>query len=286
MIGCQPCIGTSDHQAHAIPFRLTAPQPERQRWRRVAFAVYWYDMGQAIWEFIRAVGKWWWAVIVDWLFGFLSLLVFVHGHVAIPPAVSWGIIFFGFVLACFFAFRQILKEKYALEYERDEARSLVESRKPRLVGTVQQTIAGESPTDNTVMLLVYLTIKNTGEPSIVESYRIQIKSGSETIEGQLAWIPENLQLFDDGPQSKPARVISDADAIYQKTQVPIPSGGATSGYLMASFSGLKRDQVIASTVVVTFKDVRGNEYSVAPERRDDGVPLSQAQRYAGQRLQG
>jgi hypothetical protein len=92
-----------------------------------------------------------------------------------------------------------------------------------------------------LLVVPTVTIRNTGEPSVVERFDLSIHlPNGTTIHGDRQGIPERLEIpFADGS----ALVVFGDDSLERRTSHPIPRGGIASGRLAYVFPSLRSDEL-------------------------------------------
>jgi hypothetical protein len=117
-------------------------------------------------------------------------------------------------------------------------------------------------------LVLWATIWNLGPPSAVNGYHLS----AELADGRMIEAVTEA-IFDDfmSPSGiAPRRVFHKEDALYNKTVIPIPTGGQVSGMLSFTLPNLTHDEVWKEGVKLhlRFTDVRNETYSVDVTLRD------------------
>ena len=168
-------------------------------------------------------------------------------------------------VACFWAaaFRLWQRERIRAETAEEKSETLtlqLDQRSPKLMGTLEQiTFLTATPQNGPSVeaILVNLTVRNTGTPTIADRFEMSVgaKSGV-TYPCQIEMFPDELTIpFTDGPTF----VFKRHDAIYDKTTVPIPTGGQARGWMFATVAGTTEPELNqeGTTVTVIFEDITG-----------------------------
>jgi hypothetical protein len=231
------------------------------------------ELGFRFCEFVKDIATSW----IGAMSGILSVCLWAFGAWIDPETPSLRISFLvlafvGLLIACFTGWLK---------------------RMPRLVGSIDDVVLGRSSSDNTfVTAFIIMNIRNTGHPSIVEGWKIYaVLADGRRVEGTKELIGERKLSDQSGPTTilipsqppppAPTRVITEADALYRKSLVPIPQGGMIRGWLVASFSGVTQADLSASgaKTVVEFADVWNRPYVCDLTCSKTPIPLGQAQHY-------
>ena len=178
--------------------------------------------------------------------------------------------------------------------EIERLRQVIESRRPQLVANMEQLVFGVTPNEGQFQAFILMGVWNVGISSIAHEWAIRANHpDGRNARGVLTWI-DHLELFEGaGPTNvdlvgqsvnRAARVITKADALYNKTMTPIPTGGKVVGWLGVAFPGFAREELAAkgTEFIVEFKDVLGTEYSCSHVLSGPFSPLGQSPRYAGE----
>ncbi len=213
-------------------------------------------MWKTIKEFARAVGKWWWAVTIDWLVGaFLGTAQSFGVATILPHWIPYLIILLGFIVACFVAFHR-------LRLERDDAVNRLCENQPNLKGNFMQVGFGnvENPMIGNTSggVIIKMTITNRGAPSVARNFMVFYKSSSDDkkITGLHVWnLTEDMPLFAKG--NMPEQILRREYYLPTVATTPIPKGGEIFGYLSARFPGKTKDEVgqTGNKIIVEFEDI-------------------------------
>jgi hypothetical protein len=192
-----------------------------------------------------------------------------------------------------------LRKKYAeaealQAQEVERLQQMVESKRPKLVANMEQLVFGVTPNEEQFHTFILMGIRNAGGPSIAHEWSIRANlPDGRCAAGALTWI-DHMELFEGmGParvispeQSVrgASRIITKADAIYNKAMTPIPTGGKIVGWLSVLFSGFSREELgaIGTEFIVGFKDVLDAQCSCSHTLAGPFTPLGKAPRYAGE----
>lgn len=217
----------------------------------------------------------------------------------------WEIPIVGFftalVLRAFIApyalYKENEKKTEEIAAHRAELQRQLDDRKPNLIGSIEDFIAGEH--NGASFILATITVGNSGGPSIAQNWSMQFQCDlAEPLVGKIEWIPDKLQLFDDYPpsaillsvesQSQPVKVIRSSEAIYNVAMTPIPRGGKILGYLWAMFPGISKSTIMSNgnKITVIFSDIFNSvvQCSKIVESADVLLPISKAKRFPGERV--
>jgi hypothetical protein len=222
-------------------------------------------VSNSIWEtlkeFVRSVGKWWWAVTIDWLVGAFLGTAQSFGHALVLPSwVPYLIVITGFVAACFIAFHR-------LRIERDEAVKKLSESLPSFKGELQQIIIGEGhPPDGNVFtrIVVKMQITNRGAPSIAQNFLMCLKfpDGRE-LRGDTYWdFNEDLKIPNIDP-TRPTQILRHDRYLPTLAMTPISKGGLVYGYFAGFFRGISLAEVShkENMVIIHFDDIENRNFS-------------------------
>jgi hypothetical protein len=194
-------------------------------------------MWQTFEEFFKAVGKWWWAVVIDWLIGIGLGTAQVFGFAMnLPIWVAPTILAAGFVLANF-------------------------------KGEIEQIVIGTMVTPNGIeapQIVLKMTVANTGAQSIAQNFSVTLKTyDGKLIKGVPTWnTSEDIKLFGHDT-SCPQQTLRRDRYLPTITMTPIQRGAKVFGYLSILFSGMTRDEVHRrdNHLLVEFEDINGRRFS-------------------------
>jgi hypothetical protein len=201
------------------------------------------------------------------------------------PAILFGLV--GIVavfVACYMLWRDERLKRFARErelgVEREKiysnqltldrmARELIEEKQkytPYLEARVIERYIGQTIIDGVTFSAVTLQIvvNNSGAPSVATDWWCSVSvNGQQPITFSCGHFTEELTLEYSG---KKANVISSKDMIYEKTAIPIQTGGRAVGFLHFRTS-LGREVLDAEDTVIKvhFKDVK-RDYEIICER--------------------
>src|ERR1700728_928576 len=157
-------------------------------------------------EFMRAVGEWWWAVVIDWLIGIGLGTAQTFGHAQnLPWWVPYVVVLAGFVLACLIAFHKLRIERdFALSQARDKRPILV----PCLLGIGTAKMSSDQHPEPLSGIFVRMTISNRGLPSIAHYFSLSIRTESGDIVGEPWWTVDDkgMKVFVGDTTGTPSNV--------------------------------------------------------------------------------
>jgi hypothetical protein len=212
-------------------------------------------------EFAKAIGKWWWAVVIDWLIGIGLGTAQVFGYATILPHwVAPAILFAGFMVACFIAVHRF-------RIERDEAIKRLSENTPNFKGHIEQIIVGACPSPNgnlTPQIILKMTVANTGAQSIADNFSLSLRThDGNMIKGIPTWnANEDVKLFGQD-MSHPQQILRRDRYMPTVALTPIQKGGKIFGYLAAVFPDTTQEEVHRrdNDVIVDFEDINEKKYS-------------------------
>jgi hypothetical protein len=91
--------------------------------------------------------------------------------------------------------------------------------------------------------------------------------------------------FTSGVPSKPfpqeqiqSKTVTELDAIYNKTLVPIPTGGMATGYLLVNFAGISKEELFTPFTILSIRcqDVMGHLVRTIYIFRESDKPVGHA----------
>ena len=144
--------------------------------------------------------------------------------------------------------------------EKDE---VIASQRPNLVGQIMTRlitpVGGIAPNMRDTMVLLYIIIRNTGEPSIASSWKLRAESadGKRYSLAPRIFTPEFQEDFLRVYPQHGDRVFDPERQIVKAANQPIAKGGAASGYIAFVFEGITYDQFKLANIKmqVVFRDV-------------------------------
>ncbi len=262
------------------------------------------------------MGHWGWLVITCWLLGdIVTFGLFIWGtwHAPFPEGLAgssiWLFLFFLANVLFFLPFvafhteqvehhREMLElesRRSGLEHERNELKTQLELRDPKLSGGIVKFIFGNTTMPDGVQaasVLMQIEIKNRGQPTIVRFNDVLavMKDGTKMVGYKI--VIDNLTIFDNdnaspllipGVENNPRLIISAADAIYNKTSVPITTGNQAVGWMWVLFRGIDRDGLMNSVkeFTVDFEDINGRHDTFVGSDLTPIGPASGATWYPG-----
>jgi hypothetical protein len=261
--------------------------------RDVGFRTFAIDVWAKAWPEATKTKQWLVAIgllvgaLLTWLGYDTSWIGIEMSHWWIVPVVLVALVVVYFFWHAYLVWKAAKEELFSTQ---DKLNSKV----PVLIPAIEQTVVGGISDDpSSAMVFVTMSIVNRGEPSIADNWAIYVRlKDGRSAEGKKILI-EKKELYDTHGPSKlyipgyeapsPARIITPAEAIYEKTMSPIPRGGKASGLLQAFFQGIKQAEIATAgtEIRVEFKDAFGQSCSCVHIWGNFPVPLSQAERYPG-----
>jgi hypothetical protein len=159
--------------------------------------------------------------------------------------------------------------------ERKKVRELEKERKenaPKLSAEIKYCCLSECGLyDEDLMVVLYLTIKNSGAPSVVDNFELFVRSGPEDVVGISRSLTPGSYISTSSALLTDDRIELTPD-IYLPTmglQNPIPYGGAITGYYSAIIYDTKSGDISFDSVIgVIFHDVAGKEYRIEQAKLD------------------
>ncbi|HWW97907.1 MAG TPA: hypothetical protein VNY74_09420 [Edaphobacter sp.] len=211
-------------------------------------------------EYLKEIGQFLWAVINNWAGyctgGVIVALLWLFStvkEVSIPRKIGIGVALFFLFCAFFNAWRDQLHEKQKLE-------SNLAGNRPRLRGEIYQVAIGESSDHTQTIVVLWVTIYNSGLPSIAEKYHLSFSTSDGVIKGQQSMLPPKGVVFaGSGSQIDDADKYSLVDATATN---PVVSGASKAGLLMFTFPPNNREILNQNLkgIKLTFVDIDGNTY--------------------------
>jgi hypothetical protein len=119
-------------------------------------------------------------------------------------------------------------------------------------------------------LFFVLTISNTGAPSVVANWRLEVRLQGQgaPIFPELVYIRNPIKL----KRQTSIQTYIPEDALYNKTQEqPIPTNGQQTGFLVFLLKGIpaNSDAFTGAVMTVSFTDIKKRTYSADYARRKD-----------------
>lgn len=176
----------------------------------------------------------------------------------VSSKVFWSIAAFALLLACFFAWRD---DHIALKRTEKELTQEKDPKTPRLSGRIEQVKVGKSTDGNYTQILILLSVRNTGAPSIAEGFDLTIKSADFEAHDNPTEIPKDYTVL---PVDKsPKVVLNPQDEISPKTLSPIERGSLERGWLRYVLEDVRLERIWrpGMTYTVSFADISGKTYS-------------------------
>lgn len=226
-------------------------------------------------EFVKAVGKGWWGVTIDWVIGALIGTFQTFGKLQSLPAWSpYFVAIVGLVIACFIAFHRV-------RVDRDAAinkLSALQSLSAEILWVSGPII---SNADTIRSFIFYIVVKNTGEPTIAENWSIVTTfSDGEKMAGEFRVPIEPFTIGPSGVEWKSlVQTYAPDDIIFRKTRTPIQKGAAVSGPLLVYYERENWTGIEARghKHEITFFDIYKNQYCCRHPSQDGAetmIPLN------------
>lgn len=130
-------------------------------------------------------------------------------------------------------------------------------KQPKLVGTIQEIITGNSPELRGAQAFVLMTVINNDEPTAVEGFHLDVDGPSYHANVLPRKFPKTLRLH--LPSGRVAE-FHDSDALYEKTISPVQRGVPKRGWLRYVFEGITADNLRSAKWTVHFQDYIGTQY--------------------------
>jgi len=200
-------------------------------------------------------------------------------------AILCGFLF----LACFLAWQSeetsVTQVQSKLNDANDKFLALTS---PNLHGSVDSVLvapAGEKEENSIVTVSGIL--KNTGAPSIADSWQMTIKlPNGQSFTGVRYFVPQSIALHSE--KGGPTIHLS-TETIWPRVSsiIPIPTGGAAEGWLSNVFLGVKKSDIMqrGTPITVTCKDVTGHDIAITYDRMGlDPPPMDGATLQKGEKI--
>lgn len=185
----------------------------------------------------------------------------------ISNKVFWAISVSALLLACFFAWRDEHISLKSIERELAQER---DPNTPRLSGQIEGFKVGKSTGVEETQVLIHLSVRNTGAPSIAEQFELAIQSSDFEEHQKPTDIPKGYTLL---PLDKSPNVtLNPEDALTVKTEKPIARGSLERGWLRFVLMSKHPERILRPGMryTVSFSDISGKTYS-ADYRIPEGV---------------
>jgi hypothetical protein len=146
---------------------------------------------------------------------------------------------------------------------RFEQGSRSEQAAPKFRAEILQLSRGTEQSTGLPNVFVWVTIRNTGAPSIADRWVLRAKSGDRVLIGHRKGLEPTSFEMPDGQWVN----IDPADALYEKTtSQPVPTNSVIYGILRYEFREISRDELIKigpSDFTLTFDDANDNTYTAS-----------------------
>jgi hypothetical protein len=178
--------------------------------------------------------------------------------------ITWGTIVF-LVVAFFMAWRDVRREADGLKQKLTEAYTALTAERasntPNLVGALEQIVSGDSSELHGCQVFILMSVKNLGAPSVVEGWKIHIKSDAIDLNDIPTFIPDGFTLHSTG--GNVVAKFNRNDAIYEKTIKPVERGGLVRGWLRFNLTGIPAERIrkAGTKISVSFEDVLKRQYT-------------------------
>ncbi len=240
-------------------------------------------------NYLGAIIKYWWTLAfgilgsAPWWLKLLSPQLNEIIDKYLTP-ITWkyigiGCLVISFIAANYLAWRDQKQETIQIQNQNIELSAKLNAlSKPHLTGQILQYVPGATE-NGTPTLLVYLSITNSGSPSVVESWHLSINNAKINLSEVMPTAIPHITL-------NTGRTIDQADAIYEKTMVPLKQGDMVRGWLMFVFNNIKQTEIYqpGTSFIVSFKDYLGNIYSTMPEVITENPRIENNVYYPGTRM--
>lgn len=216
-----------------------------------------------LWEWFAAVLSHWQGWLSGSGIGGLILLL-LYGIERLHPK-GWTVPkkWYAVILGAFF----VLGASYTSW--KDERSAKVEAEK-KLEQLTIPNLDGEfnsfflAPVQGKIVVSLEVTIKNTGAPSIADSFELDLQIDGKNYRSFPIPHPEgDLTLFVGSDTSEGVRFHTQDYLPTKAISAPILTGGATWGYAQFMYSGITKEQARSANAVLSFKDIRGRTYSIS-----------------------
>lgn len=170
-----------------------------------------------------------------------------------------------FILASsFFVWKDEHKKVEQLEKEKDK-------NTPKLSAEIRSiAISKYGQNNESSMVVLYATIKNSGSPSIVDHFGILIKTDGQELLGLTVSLlnrPSRYALL--MPHNEHIKLTREDYLPTKGLQSPIPCGGSIVGFYSAVISNVKKEDIPPNSIVIfIFQDVVGKDYGVTQVLKD------------------
>jgi len=219
-------------------------------------ASFWDVLLQYLW----AIAGWWYALIPGIALSLLDVVERLRKGDA-PVSSRWiiGVFVCGMIVAQFLAYRDVVQ------------------RTEGVWGSVDQVLSGVSTNSGDVAVLINLSIRNTGNSSIVEDFHLHIRTPSVGLDRTTMTYTLPDGFLDGFNRAGFKFALRNEDLLINKIAKPIETGGMTSGWLFFPLFGEKElDHVRMPDTQweITFKDVYGHKLIARPSPDHLGPSLT------------
>jgi hypothetical protein len=222
-------------------------------------------LSQDIYTFFMSVITHWQAYVTGGaVVALVTLYERLSGNEISPRVVVYGFIAF-LVVAFFMAWRDVRNEANVYKQNLDDLQKSLDMERtkntPDFVGEIEQIVSGDSPEIHGCQIFILMSIRNHGSQSIVEGWKIHIKSSSIDVRDNPTFIPDGFTLIIES--KKKTVTFNRSDAIYEKTIKPIERGGLVRGWLRYTIQGINAYQIRepGTTISISFEDILKHQYS-------------------------
>jgi len=223
-----------------------------------------------VWLWFKAFVPYWWALMSCAAFTALSVYAAIKkkgNRWVVIATASLAILFFG--VASFEAWDNEhdgrLSEESDLNRTRAELADLRNDRSPHMSGVIDQKLFGVTD-GGTIGVLVLVAVRNTGEPSIAERWRLRLQSGPSKLDFHPGYFNDGFTMHGDNGFKL---TLKRHDALEEHFISPLPRGAVVRGWLRFSVTGLSLENVRDATWSIVFEDVLGNEGIVRDISKSD-----------------
>jgi hypothetical protein len=189
-----------------------------------------------------------------------------------PFGRYWGLIIGFFALAFLFVVFLIQRDSHIPSQNTEQGSSKEKDRNaPRLEGKIEQVIIDNSQGTSEVQIFILLSIRNTGNTSIVDNFFLHVKSQYLEYKHSPAKFPEEYTLPLD--EKTPTIILHHQDSIEEKTAEFIERDHQVRGWLRFTIAEDNKPIIIKPEIIrrpntqftISFKDISGQTYSVTYE---------------------
>src|SRR5581483_587903 len=133
---------------------------------------------------------------------------------------------------------------------------------PKLSVDMPTVISGDSVEEHGASVFVLASIANTGAPTVLRNWKIEIDANDVKFFGDAQYIPDPFTIYDE--TGKAVAVFRGSEALSEKVSTkPLDRGGAVVGWLKFRFQGVQAEALRSSKTKysLTFSDIYGRTYN-------------------------